>query len=327
MKSACSKLARPTASSCPAFKNAATEHGLSVEELAAEEIERRWPGLRAPAGYVGVFEPRGGYLLVEECVRAHLQAAKAAGATLLSDTEVYEWTATDSEVHIRTSAGEFAAARLMITAGPWAATLLSDLDIGLTIRRKSLFWFQTSSPKYDLASGLPVYLFELPTGIFYGFPQLDARGVKVSEHTGGQTIADPAAVNRAIDPHDERQLREFLAACLPDVSSRVTDHATCLYTMSPDEHFIVDRHPAHAKHRHSPPASPATVSNSRPCWAGLWPIWHLKAARRFRSIFYPYSDLAGKTLRSHCVEKFLHHGANTAAYGAGAAGCCGRCAT
>jgi sarcosine oxidase len=229
----------------PGVQNAAAEHGLPVEELAAVEIERRWPGLRAPVGHVGVFEPRGGYLLVEECVRAHLRAANAAGATLLSDSEVYEWTTTDREVHIRTSAGEFAASRLVITAGPWAATLLSHLDIGLTIRRKSLFWFQTSSPKYDLASGLPVYLFELPTGIFYGFPQLDARGVKVSEHTGGQTVADPAAMDRAIDPHDELQLREFLAACLPDVSNRITDHATCLYTMSPDEHFIIDRHPAH----------------------------------------------------------------------------------
>jgi sarcosine oxidase len=229
----------------PGVLKAASQHGLSVERLAADGIERRWPGLHVPHGVVGVFEPRGGYLLVEDCVSAHLQAAKAAGTTLLADTEVHEWSATDHEVHIRTSAGEFAAARLIITAGAWAAALLSNLDIGLTIRRKSLFWFQTISPKYNLASGLPVFLYELPTGTFYGFPQLDPRGVKVAEHSGGQTIADPANVNRAIDPHDERQLHEFLVACLPEVSTRVTDHATCLYTMSPDENFIVDLHPAH----------------------------------------------------------------------------------
>jgi sarcosine oxidase len=228
----------------PGVKKAATEHHLSIEELTASEAEHRWPGIRVPTGHVGVFEPRGGYLLVEDCVRATLQAAKTAGATLLADTEVHGWSATDREVRVRTSVGEFAVGRLVVTAGAWAAALLSDLDVRLTVRRKSLFWFQTASSKYDLASGLPVYLYELPTGTFYGFPQVDARGVKVAEHSGGQSIADPANVNRAIDPDDERQIREFLAACLPEVSSRVTDHATCLYTMSPDENFIVDRHPA-----------------------------------------------------------------------------------
>jgi monomeric sarcosine oxidase len=229
----------------PGVQSAAAEHGLSVEELEAKEIERRWPGFRVPPGMVGVFEPRGGYLLVEDCVRGHLQAAKAAGATLLADTEVQEWIASDHEIRVRTAAGEFAAPRLIITAGPWASSLLRDLNVGLSIRRKSLFWFRTSSTEYDVVSGFPVYLFELPAGVFYGFPKLDPRGVKVSEHSGGQTIADPATVNRAVDPHDERQLREFLAACLPEVSDRITDHATCLYTMSPDENFIVDRHPAH----------------------------------------------------------------------------------
>jgi sarcosine oxidase len=230
----------------PGVLLAAAKYKLIIEELAAAEIERRWPGLRVPENLVGVLDPRGGYLLVEDCVRAHLQAATTAGATLLTDTEVYDWSATDREVKVHTSAGEFAAARLVITAGAWAADLLNDLEIGLTVRRKSLFWFETSSPKYDVAGDFPVYLFELPAGTFYGFPKLDPRGVKVAEHSGGTTIPDPLDVNRTIDPVEERHLREFLAACLPEVSNRVTDHAVCLYTMSPDEHFIIDRHPAHA---------------------------------------------------------------------------------
>jgi monomeric sarcosine oxidase len=222
------------------------EHQLSIDELAPAEIERRWPGFHVPENLAGVFDPRGGYLLVEDCVRAHLQAAKEAGAALLPNTEVHNWKATDDEVRVRTSAGEFAAARLVITAGAWATQLLKDVKVALTVRRKSLFWFETNSPQYDVASGLPVYLFELPTGTFYGFPKLDPRGVKVAEHSGGQTITDPANVSRAVDPDDQRQLREFLALCMPQVSHRVADHAVCLYTMSPDENFIVDLHPAHA---------------------------------------------------------------------------------
>ena len=114
------------------------------------------------------------------------------------------------------------------------------------MRRKSLFWFETDSPRYDVAAGFPVYLFELPAGVFYGFPRLDGRSVKVAEHTGGAAVDDPANVDRAIDLGRTAPSRTFLAAHLPEVSSRVVDHAVCLYTMSPDEHFIVDRHPAHA---------------------------------------------------------------------------------
>jgi glycine/D-amino acid oxidase-like deaminating enzyme len=124
--------------------------------------------------------------------------------------------------------------------------LLGELSLQLNVLRKSLFWFETSSLAYAAAAGFPVFLFELPHGVFYGFPKLDARGVKVAEHTGGQVVGDPATVDRAIDPDERRRLADFLTAHLPDVSNRVTDHAVCLYTMSPDEHFIVDRHPAHA---------------------------------------------------------------------------------
>jgi monomeric sarcosine oxidase len=221
-------------------------HNLAVEQLTAAEIEGRWPGLRVPDELVGVFDPRGGFLFVEDCVRAHLRGATAAGAQLLTDTEVHTWSATSHEVTVRTSAGEFAAARLIIAAGPWSAQLLSGIGVSLVPRRKSLFWFETASAKYDVASGFPVFLYELPFGVFYGFPKLDGRGVKVAQHSGGLDIADPMTARREIDPEEERSLVRFLATCLPEVSHRVTDHEACLYTMSPDEHFVVDRHPERA---------------------------------------------------------------------------------
>jgi monomeric sarcosine oxidase len=230
----------------PGILRSVQKHNLVIEHLTAAEIQHRWPGFRVAENLVGIFDPRGGYLLVEDCVRAHLAAAQTAGATVLSDTIVHDWNATHREIRVETSAGQFTAARLIITAGAWAATLLKGIGVELAARRKSLFWFETSSQKYEVASGLPVYLFELPAGVFYGFPKLDPRGVKVAEHSGGRTIADPLAVDRAIDAFDQRKLTEFLAACMPEVSNRVSDHAVCLYTMSPDEHFIVDRHPTHA---------------------------------------------------------------------------------
>jgi monomeric sarcosine oxidase len=225
---------------------AAAEHRLAVESLTAAQVEYRWPGLRVPDKLVGVYEPAAGYLLVEDCVRAHLDAASFAGADVLTDTEVLRWSANDNEVRVRTSNAEIAADQLIVAAGAWAGPMLADLNIPLAIRRKSLFWFETRSADYDVAAGFPVFLFDLPDGVFYGFPKLDERGVKFAEHSGGRVLEDPLRVDRSIDPEEQKRLLDSLPGLLPGVSAQVTDHTSCLYTMSPDEHFLVDRHPWHA---------------------------------------------------------------------------------
>ncbi len=242
----------------PGVLRAAAEHSLTVHSLTAKEIVGCWPGLRAAADVTGVFEPAAGYLLVEDCVTAHLAAAQAAGAKLIVDTVAHGWTATEREVRLQTDRGEFVADRLVITAGPWAAQVLNDVNIPLTVRRKSLFWFAADKSEYDTSADFPVFLFEVPNGsttsteeysmnsVFYGFPKIDDRGVKFAEHSGGRTVEDPLDVDRAIDLNELERLNDVRSKWLPGVSDRVTDHAVCLYTMSPDEHFIVDRHPEYA---------------------------------------------------------------------------------
>jgi sarcosine oxidase len=96
----------------------------------------------------------------------------------------------------------------------------------------------------EVSNGMPVYLFELSDGIFYGFPKLDPRGVKVAEHTGGRVVR-PGGADRMTDPVEQDRLMSFLKAHLPSVTNEVSGHTVCLYTMSPDEHFLVDRHPQH----------------------------------------------------------------------------------
>lgn len=230
----------------PGVLQAAKIHGLPVECLGEKELGERWPGLRVGEGLVGVFEPTGGYLLVEKCVCAHLQVAKALGAELLTNTVVSGWSADEHEVRVRTSAGELVAERLIVAAGAWASGLLDEISLQLEVRRKSIFWLDSQDPKYCVESGFPVFLFELPDGVYYGFPQLDSRGVKIAEHSGGQIIPDPLEVDREIDEAERQRIVDFASLHLPGVSSRVREHAVCLYTMSPDEHLIVDRHPAHA---------------------------------------------------------------------------------
>jgi sarcosine oxidase len=231
----------------PGVIASAERHHLAIESLEGAEITRRWPGLLAPAPLLGVYEPGAGYLLVEQCVRAHLEDATAAGAKLHTDEAVESFHAGPDEIVVETARNRYSAARLVITAGPWAARWLSDLGIPLVVRRKPLFWFATSSPVYRTSSGCPAFLYETASGVFYGFPEIESGEIKLAEHSGGQPIDDPTHVDRELHPEDRAPLEAFIAEYLPDVTRRCTHHAVCMYTMSPDEHFIVDRHPADAR--------------------------------------------------------------------------------
>lgn len=226
----------------PGVLSAAERHGLEVQSLTASEIQRRWPALRVPAGSVGVFERRAGFLHVEPCVQACLDAARQAGAELLTGVEVLDWS-PGGDVLVRTTAGEFRAARLVITAGAWAGPLLASLGLSLEVRRKTLMWYSPDEPSVRADAGFPCFLFELPQGVFYGFPALDERGLKAAQHSGGEVVGDPLAVDRTLRDADRAPVDAFLHAHLPATITPCREHAVCLYTMSPDEHFIVDRHP------------------------------------------------------------------------------------
>lgn len=224
----------------PGIRRAAEAHGLAVEEFSRDAIQARWPLLHPLAGCVGILETRAGYLHVERCVQGYLDVARAAGAEIASPCEALSWR-SGSPIRVLTATGEIAADRLIITAGAWANQVLADLSLQFEVRRKSLFWF---AERQSFASDrFPCFLFEQPDGIFYGFPAIDSAGIKVAEHTGGQVVDNPLEVDREVDAEDESRVLDFCSSCLPGVTGERLDHQTCLYTMSPDGHFIVDRHP------------------------------------------------------------------------------------
>ena len=229
----------------PALLDTAKRHDLDIEALSATAVHRRFPQFGMPESMVAVYEKAAGSLAVEECVRAHLEAAVTAGAELRTGEEVLEWSVTGSGVEVRTTASTYRAEQLIVTAGAWATRLLQSIGVRLQVRRKSLFWFEAQSSSYAADSGSPTYLFETPYGIFYGFPDLGTGRVKVAEHSGGQDLSDPLTVDRNVDPQDQSRIERFLRDHLPDLEPPHVHHAVCLYTMTPDEHFVVDRHPHH----------------------------------------------------------------------------------
>jgi monomeric sarcosine oxidase len=230
----------------PGVLASARRHSLEVESLDPREAERRFPGFRVPGGMAAVFERRAGYLRVEDCVRAHAEAAVRLGARLATGETVLRWRADGAGVAVETDRGTHRAARLIVAAGAWAGGLLADLGVRLDVRRKTLLWYRTTASQHREENGGPGFFYETPGGLFYGFPEIGGGELKVAEHSGGESVADPLGVDRSLRPSDRRPVEAFLRRYVPGVSSGdCLRYAVCLYTMSRDEHFIVDRHPGH----------------------------------------------------------------------------------
>ncbi|MCE9608192.1 MAG: N-methyl-L-tryptophan oxidase [Planctomycetia bacterium] len=240
----------------PGVLASARLHSLAVDELSREECLRRFPGFRVPESMVGVFERRAGFLRVEGCVQAHLDEAVRHGAELRCEETVRGWHVEPasaggaSHVVVETERGRYEAARLIITAGAWAGELLAGLGVPLVVRRKPQYWFAPRADDpladdYRLDRGAPAFLYETPAGVFYGFPVVGPEGLKCAEHSGGRELTNPLENPQAIDPDDLARVAGFLQAHLPGISNVLNDHAPCMYTMSPDENFLVDRHPQH----------------------------------------------------------------------------------
>ena len=206
----------------PGVLASAREHGLDVRGLEPNEAKKAFPGFSAPEGMAAVFEPNAGYLLVEDCVRAHVEEAQKLGAGQRHGETILNWSASDSGVTVETDKGRHHADRLIITAGCWSKDLLSDLGVPLRIRRKHLHWYAADDPSYLESQGCPCFFFEVNGDYFYGFPSFGSLGIKVSEHSGGEEITDPLTDPRELEPRDVKRVESFLRLCLPGVSSRRT---------------------------------------------------------------------------------------------------------
>lgn len=224
-------------------RRTAVAHGLALEEVAAEECPRRFPGFHVPGEMSALYERDAGFLRVEECVRAAAQRAADLGAELRWNTPVRSWSADGSRVRVVTDSETITAARLIVCAGPWAGRLLAEMSLPLEVRRKVMLWVDSANPAHRLDRGGPVFAFDHALGFIYGFPGDGQGRFKIANHTGGEPVADPAAVDRALRPSDGAFLAEFLALHMPGADPTVRAHAVCMYTMTPDEHFVIDRLP------------------------------------------------------------------------------------
>ncbi|MBX3423764.1 MAG: N-methyl-L-tryptophan oxidase [Pirellulaceae bacterium] len=225
-------------------RRSASTHQLPIQEMTMREAIARFPGVRGPDDWQAILELDAGFLEVEACVSAHLELARRSGAELLPNTHVVAWQVNKHSqgVTVQTVGQRYQAQRLVIAAGPWADNCLGCYRLPLRVLRKYVYWFKVPQ-SYHFSCGFPCFFYDTPEGYFYGFPDHGGQGFKVARHSGGTPVQTVQGANHPVDVHDRQAVESFLQRYMPDVTRQLAQWQGCYYTMTPDEHFIVDTLP------------------------------------------------------------------------------------
>lgn len=221
------------------------------EVLTADEIHRRFPVFRVADKTIGLYQADAGILPASHCVRVMVDRASHYGAVVMENSPVRSIRLGDDDAEVQTDLAAYRCRKLIICAGPWAGPLLAALGITspLAVSQELYAFFQPQTPQLFAPERMPVFIHYGSTagsrrGDYYGFPIFGHAGVKVGEHHAGLMVtADTRTFE--VDPARLQHLRDYVRATLPATRGEVLQAETCLYTNTPDRHFIIDRLPAY----------------------------------------------------------------------------------
>lgn len=225
-------------------ESTARAYGLALEQLDGPEIARRFSGTRPRPGERAVLERDAGVVFPEAAIGAHLSLAERNGADLRFETRVAGYDPLPDGIRVRLADGEtLQTARLAVCAGPWLAALAAELLLPLRVQRNVQLWFWPSTPAFG-AGRFPAFFVDRPDwpAPLYGFPDY-GDGVKAALHAYGESTV-PAELDRSIRAADIATVADLLAGWMPEAAGAYAGGRACMYTLTPDEHFIIDRHPA-----------------------------------------------------------------------------------
>jgi sarcosine oxidase len=229
-------------------RESAEQHGLPHQMLDATQLAAKCPQFFVPADYVALHETFAGLVIPERAISAHVDLAMKFGAEIHGNEQVLDWSEDVGGVTVRTDRGSYAADQLIVCGGAWSDRVVRDLGVALVVTRQVLGWVQPKRPRMFELGSMPVWAIDHLDGtIHYGFPMLpDNPGVKVAHHWRGPRV-DPDTIARDPQPGDEADFRGVLSRFIPEADGPLLSIRTCLYTNSPDGHFIIDRLPGHAR--------------------------------------------------------------------------------
>lgn len=220
--------------------------GVAFERLDAEEIRRRWPAFTVGDEIEGLFQADGGIVAAERATAAHQRAARAMGAQLYERAAVTRVRDAGGEIEVEAGGQRYRAGKLAIAAGPWSEPMLRafGLRLPLDVTKEQALYFRVADPPAFALGRFPVWIW-MDDPSFYGFPVFgEAGAVKVTQDAGGRSV-DPDTRSFEEDPAITARVRAFLAERLPSALGPVHRVKTCLYTLTPDRDFVIDRLPEH----------------------------------------------------------------------------------
>lgn len=225
-------------------RRAAEIHGLDHEMLDRTQLRDRYPVFDVPDHFEAFYEPDGGYVRPQVAITAMAEQAMHAGAVIHGHDPAVSWEDGPDGVVVRTATGSYSAAQLVISAGAWSDALIDLPESPLSVTRQVQAWVWPRCPARFAPGEVPVWGIDDPDGYFYyGFPFTGGRsGMKVARHFEGEAT-EAETLDRVAGPADRAALDQLLARMLPDGNGPVLDMSVCMYTNSPDMHFVVGRHP------------------------------------------------------------------------------------
>lgn len=228
-----------------AIEGALLASGQAVEWLGPAEVSRRFPAFRLAAGQAALYQPQAGILAATRSVNALLRGAASRGAELRDREPVTGLELGEEGVTVTTPEDRYRAARLVVTAGPWLGEVLSELGLPLSVEQQQVLYVRAARPQAFAPERMPVFIHHDREAEVYGFPLFDDPvAIKISDHAGAPAIRLAERRSELMRERAEatvRRARRFL----PGLAEELRRFEMCLYTKTPDQHFILDRHPEH----------------------------------------------------------------------------------
>jgi sarcosine oxidase len=228
-------------------RESATKYEIKIESLSKSETTFRYPQFRIPEDYEVLFEPDAGFVTPERAISLFVEQAKSLGAQINAKEKVISWTREAGIIKVITEKDSYSCKKLVITAGPWAGKMIPGLSSSLRVTRQVIAWVNPKQPKLFELNQSPCWMIDddAQPGMYYGFPIVPVdefglpNGMKLAYHYPGLT-SDPDHVDRNPSKEEEQNLIEALHRYLPEGYLSTHVLKTCLYTNTPDEHFVID---------------------------------------------------------------------------------------
>ncbi|HJW39853.1 MAG TPA: N-methyl-L-tryptophan oxidase [Rhizomicrobium sp.] len=223
----------------------ALQHDIPHEMLLPAQVNRRFPAFSIPPDWHCVFQPDAGILQPEKAINMFVKSASQLGASVALGTRVDSVLPVGEHVEVQLESGEtIEAGSAVIAVGPWIQDLVPELGSNMRLTRQPLMWFEPLERQLVLPQCMPVFFFDTPDDLIYGFPDFRGSGVKIGSHLSGGELTSADEIRAEVSDAEKAHLKRMMARYIPAAAGRVQQTHVCIYTRSTDEHFVLGLHPS-----------------------------------------------------------------------------------